>query len=91
MVTFHSIRDWHGTIFCLRLGLLKTQQRLGHRSILNTMKYIHLAEVYFKEAKITYECRSAETLEEAKTLIAKGFEYVTDIDGVKLFRKPETV
>jgi integrase len=90
-VTFHSIRHWHGTIYCLRHGLLKTQQRLGHRSILNTMKYIHLAEVYFKEAKITYECRSAETLEEAKTLISKGFEYVTDIDGVKLFRKPETV
>jgi hypothetical protein len=37
------------------------------------------------------ECRSAETVEEAKTLISKGFEYVTEMDGVKLFRKPETV
>ena len=76
---------------CLRHGLLKTQIRLGHRSIRNTMMYVHLAEVYFKDAKITYDCRSAESVEEAKDLISKGYDYVTEMDGVKLFRKPERV
>jgi len=28
-----------------------------------------------------------ENLEEAKALIESGFEYVTEVDGVKLFRK----
>jgi hypothetical protein len=28
-------------------------------------------------------------LEEAKKLVEAGFEYVTDIEGVKLFRKPK--
>ena len=52
---------------------------------------VHLAEVYFKDAKITYDCRSAECLEEAKDLISKGYEYVTEMDGTKLFRKPDSV
>ena len=55
------------------------------------MMYVHLAEVYFKDAKVTYDCRSAESLEEAKELISKGYDYVTEMDGVKLFRKPERV
>jgi hypothetical protein len=30
---------------------------------------------------------TAKTIDEAKKLIEEGFEYVTEIDGVKLFRK----
>jgi len=32
-------------------------------------------------------CKVAESLEEAQTLIEGGFEYVTEFNGVKLFRK----
>jgi len=32
-------------------------------------------------------CRVAKTLEEAKNLIEAGFEYVTDMEEIKLFRK----
>jgi len=32
-------------------------------------------------------CKVARTLEEAKKLIENGFEYVTDKDGCKLFKK----
>jgi len=34
-----------------------------------------------------FTCRVAETLEKAKELIEDGFEYVTDIEDKKLFRK----
>jgi hypothetical protein len=34
-----------------------------------------------------YTCKTAKTLEEATLLIEDGFEYVTEMDGVKLFRK----
>ena len=32
-------------------------------------------------------CKVAKTVEEAKQLLEKGFDYVTEIDGMKLFRK----
>ncbi len=88
-ITFHSIRRWHGTVYCFKNGLLKTQIRLGHRSILNTMKYVHMAEAYFKDIPIKYDARSANTDAEFKELISKGFEHVMEQDGVHYFRKAE--
>jgi integrase len=90
-VTFHSIRHWHGTIFCMLHGFGPTQERLGHRSPINTEKYVHLAQIYFKDAQVTYDCREAVTVDQAKDLIAKGYEYVTEIDRMKLFRKKELI
>jgi len=34
-----------------------------------------------------YSSAVAKTLDEARKLVEAGFEYVTDIDGSKLFRK----
>jgi hypothetical protein len=34
-----------------------------------------------------YVCKVAKNVDEAKTLVESGFDYVTDIDGMKLFRK----
>jgi hypothetical protein len=34
-----------------------------------------------------WTCRAATTKEEAMSLIEGGFQYVTDMDGVKLFKK----
>ncbi len=65
--------------------ILHVKQLLGHRNIQNTMKYTQL--VNFESDQ--YTCRVAEDLEEAKNLIEAGFEYVTDIDDKKLFRKPK--
>jgi len=33
------------------------------------------------------EYARARTIEEAKQLVESGFEYVTDVEGVKLFKK----
>jgi hypothetical protein len=55
------------------------------------MKYIHLGEAYFKDAQTHFDCREAGTSEQAKDLIAKGYEYVTELDGVRLFRKPDLI
>jgi hypothetical protein len=32
---------------------------------------------------------TAQTLDEAKKLVEAGFEYITDVEGAKLFRKPK--
>jgi hypothetical protein len=34
-----------------------------------------------------FHSATAKTLEEAKQLIEAGFEYVTDMEGIKLFKK----
>jgi len=39
------------------------------------------------EVKKDYDVKVAETLDEACKLLEVGFEYVTDMDGKKLFRK----
>ncbi|MGC9345653.1 MAG: hypothetical protein ACP5ER_02515 [Candidatus Bathyarchaeales archaeon] len=63
--------------------ILHVKQMLRHKSIQNTLIYTHL--VNFKDDQFT--CKIARTLKEAESLIEAGFDYVTDMDGVKLFRK----
>jgi len=59
-------------------------QVLGHKNIKNTLIYTQLIKFSGKDEFI---CKAARTTEEAKELIEKGFEYVCDINNVKLFRK----
>ena len=60
---------------------------LGHKSITNTMLYIQLEEGLFKEENEEYICKVAETVQEMRTLVEAGFEYVCDLNGAKVFRK----
>lgn len=56
---------------------------MGYRSISSTIKYMHL--VNFESDDFTVKV--AKTLDEACRLIEAGFEYVKQMDGVKIFRK----
>jgi len=53
--------------------------------------YIASWRSLLKDAAISFENREAKTVEQAKELITKGYEYVTEIDNVKLFRKPDSI
>jgi hypothetical protein len=59
---------------------------LGHRRLENTLIYIHLAEG-LADFPGDYVCETAKSVSEAAKLIEQGFDYVCDLDGVKLFRK----
>ena len=63
--------------------ILYVKQLLGHKSINNTILYTQL--VQFESD----ECHSAvaKTIQEARELIEAGFDYVCDMEAVKLFRK----
>ena len=60
---------------------------LGHKNILNTMRYIQLSKTLFKNKDEQYICKVANTIEDAKSLIEVGFEYVREFEDVKAFRK----
>ncbi|MEM3576887.1 MAG: site-specific integrase [Candidatus Bathyarchaeia archaeon] len=63
--------------------LLYVKSIMGHRDLRATLRYTHLVAFPSEE----YHVAVARTLDEAKTLLEQGFDYVTDIDGAKLFRK----
>lgn len=84
-ITFHTLRHWKATVeYAKTKDILYVQQLLGHRQLKTTLKYTQLVQFPHDEK---YICKVAKTVDEAKELIEAGFEYVTDIDDCKLFRK----
>jgi len=71
-MAYHKTRD-----------LLYTQRLLGHRSLKSTLRYVQL--IGFEEDEFTSAV--AKSLQEARQLIEAGFEYVTEMEGAKVFRK----
>jgi integrase len=72
-MTYHKTRD-----------ILFTKQQMGHRKIETTLIYTQLLQ-FDKDDNCT--CKVAQNIEQATELIENGFEYVTEMDGIKLFRK----
>ena len=63
--------------------IIYTMRFLGHKNLKNTLRYVHLIDFN----KDDYHVSAVKTVDDACKLIEQGFEYVTEIDGVKLFRK----
>ena len=64
--------------------LLYIKQLLGHKDLRTTLRYIQLLENLGNDE---YHCKAAKTINEATQLIENGFEYVTTIEGIQLFKK----
>jgi len=85
-VTLYSFRHYFATMLYQKTkDILLVKRQLGHRRIENTLVYTHLID--FRDEEFTV--RAAETVEQATKLIESGFEYVTEMGEVKLFRKPK--
>jgi hypothetical protein len=65
--------------------ILLVKELLGHKRIENTMKYTHL--VKFKDSD--FEVETAATVDQAKELLKVGYDYITEKNGVMLFRRPK--
>lgn len=84
-IHLHTLRHFKATmLYSQTKDILFVQKILGHKSILNTMRYTQLVDL--KESD-NFVCKVARTLDEASGLIEKGFDFVTDLEGAKLFRK----
>ncbi|MCW3980326.1 MAG: site-specific integrase, partial [Candidatus Bathyarchaeota archaeon] len=87
-ISFKTLRHYKGTVLYHQTkDILHVKATLGHKNIQNTLIYIHLESAIFKTVNDGFTVRSAETVEEAKKLLEVGFEYVTAMEGVKLFRR----
>jgi len=83
-ITFHTLRHWKATVEYHRTrDILYVKQLLGHKKIENTMLYTQLINFESDE----YSSAVAKSLEDARKLVEAGFDYVTDMDGCKLFRR----
>jgi hypothetical protein len=62
---------------------LNVMRILGHKNINNTLMYTQLVDFGDDE----YTVKVAHSIKEDKQLIEAGFEYVTERDSYKIYRK----
>ena len=72
-MTYHKTKD-----------ILFVKQQMGHRKIETTLVYTQLLQF---DKDDNYTCKIASNITEATQLIESGFEFVTEMEGLKLFRK----
>jgi len=83
-ITLYSLRHHFATkLYNQTRNLLLVKELLGHKKIETTLIYTQLTNNENDE----YVSAIAKTVEEARKLIEEGFEFVTEMDGVKIFRK----
>jgi len=88
--TFKSIRLYDFRHFKATMEYHKTKDRLhvkamlGHKDLRTTLRYTQLLETLEDDE---YTCKTATNVKEATELLEHGFEYITEIDGTKLFKK----
>lgn len=83
-ISFHTFRHWKATMeYHKTKDILYVKELLGHKAIVTTLLYTQL--VNFREDE--YAVRVSRSIEEDKELLAAGFEYVTERDGIKIYRK----
>jgi integrase len=86
-IHFHTLRYWKGTmLYHETKDMYYVMQRLGHKSIKNTLLYVQLEEALF-QGETNYISKVAKTEKEICSLVEAGFEYVTEFQGTKIFRK----
>lgn len=84
-IKLYHLRHYYATMLLKKTNnLVLVKQKLGHANINNTLLYAQIIDVLQEDS---FTCEIAETTEQAKKLIENGYEYVTEMDGQKLFRK----
>ena len=84
-IRLYDFRHYFATnLYRKTRDILFVKQQMGHKKIETTLIYVQLANIIEEDE---WTCKGATTKEEAMQLIEAGYEYVTETDGTKLFRK----
>jgi len=87
-IHLHTFRHWRATQEQHKThDIYHVKQFLGHKTVKSTEIYIHIDSLLSDYGNDKYTAKVAHNEEEALKLIEAGFEYVTDIDTNKLFKK----
>jgi len=87
-IHFHTLRHWKATmLYHQTKDILYVKEFLGHKKIEDTLLYVQIAEVIFKETSDEFTVKVASKPEEISQLLEVGFEYVCEKDGLMFFRK----
>jgi len=87
-IHLHTFRHWYATMKMHEYQNAWTvKELLGHKTIVSTETYIHIEKQIWTQLNAGFTCATAKTVEESIKLIETGFEYVTEQDGLKLYRK----
>ena len=84
-IPMKNLRNYSGAqLYYKLLDPIAVMRHLRHKKLETTMHYIRAITIGGEEE---YTCKTATTIKQATELIENGFTYVTEIDGVKLFKK----
>ncbi len=83
-IRLYDFRHYFATnLYDKTKDILLAKQQMGHKKLDTTLIYTQLLNLNEDE----WTCKAAMTVEQATQLIESGFQYVTEMDGLKLFRK----
>jgi hypothetical protein len=68
-------------------GVLLVKQGLGHKRIESTMRYINIEQATLRESDHEFDVKGVASLDDTCKFSDVGFEYITDMEDKKLFRK----
>jgi len=84
-IKLYDFRHYFATnLYDKTKDILLVKQQMGHKKLETTLIYTQLLHLNEEEE---YTTRVAKTIEEDAKLIEAGFQYVTERDGMKLFKK----
>ncbi len=87
-ITYHTLRHWEATVeYHKTHDIYHVQRLLGHKNIQNTSIYITLENSLFQTDDNEFHTAVANSVEEARKLLEVGFEFVLDMNGMRIFRK----
>ena len=84
-IRLYDLRHYYATMLYRKTrDILLVMRNLGHKKIETTLIYTQLLPLSEEDE---FTCKTAINIKEATELIEAGFEYVCEMDSVKLFRK----
>jgi len=84
-IRLYDFRHYFATMLYYKTkDILYVKQQLGHKDLRQTLRYTQL--IAFNEED-EWTCKTANNVKDATQLIENGFEYITEMEGLKLFRK----
>ena len=84
-IRLYDLRHYYATmLYAKTRDILLVKQQMGHKKLETTLLYTRLLAFNTEEE---YTCKTATNAKEATILIENGFEYIQEIDGLRLYRK----